>query len=320
MLNYIRNESRRFQTYVANRVTEIRELTFPHQWRHCPGAINPADDASRGLRIEEFLRSERWLKGPPFLRQSEDQWPENRFEDVSPDVLELKKAIYSTGLQPPSPVEELIDRSSDWVQTLRRVDWLLKYLDWLRWRAEKNAGRKTEVKYVERKIENEDLERAKRRIAAVVSARSFPKEAIIHSYYGVDYFGPFYVKRGRGRVIEKRWGAIFVCLNSRAVHLEVAKSLETDDFMLVLIRFPNRRGHVKEIRSDNGTNFVGAEREIRESLHRMNHRKLENDLMQSGCKGVFHHPRSIPYVWRMGKTGAYCKEKFEGNPWQGTNE
>lgn len=59
------------------------------------------------------------------------------------------------------------------------------------------------MKYVERKIENEDLERAKRRIAAVVQARSFPKEAIIHSYYGVDYFGPFYVKRGRGRVIDR---------------------------------------------------------------------------------------------------------------------
>ena len=43
VLNYIRNESRRFQTYVTNRVTEIRELTFPHQWRHCPGDINPAE-------------------------------------------------------------------------------------------------------------------------------------------------------------------------------------------------------------------------------------------------------------------------------------
>ena len=126
------------------------------------------------------------------------------------------------------------------------------------------------------------------------------------------------MKRGRGRVIEKRWGAIFVCLNSRAVHLEVAKSLETNDFMLVQIRFLNRRGHVKEIRSDNGTNFVGAKREIRESVHRMNYRKLENDLIQRGCKWV--PPRSIRYVWRMGKTGPYCKEKFEGYPWQGTNE
>ena len=48
-----------------------------------------------------------------------------------------------------------------------------------------------------------------------------------------------------------------MCMNSRAVHLEVAKSLETDDFILVLMRFLNRRGHVKGLRSDNRTNFVG---------------------------------------------------------------
>ena len=125
------------------------------------------------------------------------------------------------------------------------------------------------------------------------------------TYCRVDYFGPFYEKRGRGIVIEKWWGAIFVCFNSRAVHLEVAKSLETNDFMLVLIRFLNRGGHVKEIRSDNGINFVSAEREIRESLHRMNYRKLENDLMQRCCKWVFHLPGEshISVVWeRLGRT------------------
>jgi len=46
-LNYIK-ESRRVQTYVANRVNEIRELTHLVQWRHCPGRINPAEDVSRG--------------------------------------------------------------------------------------------------------------------------------------------------------------------------------------------------------------------------------------------------------------------------------
>ena len=34
------------------------------------------------------------------------------------------------------------------------------------------------------------------------------------TFSGVDYFGPFYVKRGRGKVAEKRWGAIFVRMNS----------------------------------------------------------------------------------------------------------
>ena len=72
------------------------------------------------------------------------------------------------------------------------------------------------------------------------------------AYSGIDYFGPFCVTRGRGKVAEKRWGAFFVCMNSRAVHLEGTRTLETDDFILVLMRFLNRRGHVKELRSDNG--------------------------------------------------------------------
>ncbi|KAK3726800.1 hypothetical protein QZH41_007204 [Actinostola sp. cb2023] len=110
------------------------------------------------------------------------------------------------------------------------------------------------------------------------------------SYSGVDYFGPFLVKRGRGKVQEKRWGAIFVCMNTRAIHLEVAKSLETDDFILVLTRFLNRRGHVKELRSDNGTHFVGADREISEAIKKMDHHKLGRKLAERGCNWIFHPP------------------------------
>ena len=108
------------------------------------------------------------------------------------------------------------------------------------------------------------------------------------TYSGVDYFGPFYVKRGRGKVAEKRWGAIFVCMNSQAVHLEVARSLETDDLILVLMRFLNRRGHVKELRSDNGSNFVGADREIKEAIEQIDKEKVGRELQQRGCKWVFH--------------------------------
>ncbi|XP_064629286.1 uncharacterized protein LOC135488575 [Lineus longissimus] len=50
-LQYIRNESMRFKTYVANRVTEIRDSSRPDQWRHVPGKDNPADDISRGQSV-----------------------------------------------------------------------------------------------------------------------------------------------------------------------------------------------------------------------------------------------------------------------------
>ena len=49
-LQYIKNVSKQFQTYVANCVVEIREVTSPDQWKHCPGKVNPADDASCGLK------------------------------------------------------------------------------------------------------------------------------------------------------------------------------------------------------------------------------------------------------------------------------
>lgn len=79
------------------------------------------------------------------------------------------------------------------------------------------------------------------------------------SRVGVDYFGPFDAKRGRSLV--KRYGVIFTCLSIRAVHIEVASSLDTNSCINAIRRFIARRGQIMEIRSDNGTNFVGAERE-----------------------------------------------------------
>lgn len=55
LMNYIRKVSLRFQTYLAKRVSEIRELTDPYRWRYCPGRINPAENASRELEMSDFL-------------------------------------------------------------------------------------------------------------------------------------------------------------------------------------------------------------------------------------------------------------------------
>ena len=73
-LNYIYSQSRRCQTYVANRVTEIRELTAPEQWRHCPGKLNPAGDVSRGLEMKEFQNNERWLREYIPSLQERQKW------------------------------------------------------------------------------------------------------------------------------------------------------------------------------------------------------------------------------------------------------
>ena len=105
---------------------------------------------------------------------------------------------------------------------------------------------------------------------------------------GVDYFGPIAVKRGRGR--EKRYGCLFTCLSSRAVHIEVVESLDTDSFINCLQRFIARRGLPELIRSDNGRNFVGAERELREGLQAWKQEKIEGDLSERGVRWIFNTP------------------------------
>ncbi|XP_035855750.1 uncharacterized protein LOC118494762 [Sander lucioperca] len=84
---------------------------------------------------------------------------------------------------------------------------------------------------------------------------------------GVDCFGPFTVKIGRRT--EKRWGIIFKCMTTRCVHLDLLESLDVDAFLMSLRRFIARRGKPFELLSDNGTNFVGGARELREAFEAM---------------------------------------------------
>lgn len=108
------------------------------------------------------------------------------------------------------------------------------------------------------------------------------------SFVGVDCFGPFAVKRGRS--MEKRYGCIFTCLVIRAVHIEVLHSLDTSSFISGLRRFIARRGCPNEIRSDNGTNFVGAERELKEGINNWNQHQIHEYLLQENIKWIFNPP------------------------------
>lgn len=84
------------------------------------------------------------------------------------------------------------------------------------------------------------------------------------TFTGVDFFGPMLVKVGRNH--EKRWGVLFTCMVTRAVHLEVAHGMSTDDMLMVLSRFIDTRGRPKTIISDNGTNLTGANNEMKRAF------------------------------------------------------
>ena len=93
----------------------------------------------------------------------------------------------------------------------------------------------------------------------------------------VDYFGPFLIKYGRKQRI-KAHGIIYTCLVTRAIHLDFATNLTTDNFLLALRRFITIYGQPKFIRSDNGQNFRGAAREVGEIIKqwRTNQKDISN--------------------------------------------
>ncbi|XP_066932794.1 uncharacterized protein [Clytia hemisphaerica] len=107
---------------------------------------------------------------------------------------------------------------------------------------------------------------------------------------GVDFFGPIQVRVLRSKV--KRWGCLFTCLVTRAVHIEVSPSLEADDFINVLDRFINRRGNPEMIRSDCGTNFKGASNELKKEIERMDQLKIAKSLQRKEIKWHFNPPEA----------------------------
>ncbi|XP_071479017.1 uncharacterized protein [Diadema antillarum] len=419
VLKYIRNESRRFHTFVANRITKIQSVSDPSEWRHVDTKSNPADDGSRGLQAREMTSDCRWICGPEFLQKPQECWPqpptdlgENDDLAASGEVLndpEVKKGLVN--LTTADPVQKLTERYSTWNGLKRGVAWILRYKEYLRMRVSGNPL----ARQMRHDLTAKELEVAELEIVKHVQMHAFPEEMrvrskadsvklqqssrlaklnpIVHdgvlrvggrlakaplsddvkhplilphdhhvtnllvSHFheevghsgagmtwtalrekfwilrggatvrkvigncfkckrrnsprgeqfmadlprervtpnappftntGVDFFGPFQVKRGRSQV--KRYGCIFTCLASRAVHLEVAHSLDTDSFINALRRFINRRGRPKKIHSDNGTNFKSGYRELKESLTQLNSQKVGRFLTQKGIEWEFNPP------------------------------
>ena len=79
---------------------------------------------------------------------------------------------------------------------------------------------------------------------------------------------------------------MFTCLSSRAVHIKEIRNLTTDSFIQALRRLISRRGNVRMIRSDNGTNFVGASIELKKAFGRMDEKRINDFLMELGGEWI----------------------------------
>ena len=117
---------------------------------------------------------------------------------------------------------------------------------------------------------------------------------------GLDYAGPFHLKlyKGRCQRVQKAWIAIFVCFTTKAIHLELVTELTSEAFLAALKRFVSRRGLCSDIFSDNGTNFVGGNRELIEVANFLSSTEFANAvpsyLVSNSIKWHFSPP-SAPH-------------------------
>ncbi|XP_033115696.1 uncharacterized protein LOC117115919 [Anneissia japonica] len=115
------------------------------------------------------------------------------------------------------------------------------------------------------------------------------------TYVGLDVWGPWSVvaRRTRGGLAQsKRWAVLFTCMCSRAVHIECIESMDASSLINALRRFQAIRGPIKQLRSDCGTNFIGACSELQASLQESGLSKVKKYLLDKNCEWIFNTPHS----------------------------
>lgn len=150
---------------------------------------------------------------------------------------------------------------------------------------------------------------------------NLPEDRITASFpfyrSGVDYAGPVFIlnRKGRGARLIKSYICLFICFNTRAVHLELVSDLSSDAYLLALKRFISRRGKPSKIYSDNGRNFVGLNNDFAQFLS-----KCKRDIIEYATSQAIEFSFIPPYsphfggLWEAGvKSCKYHLRRVVGN-------
>lgn len=139
VLWWIRGPSRKYKTFVANRVGEIQSKTNKEQWRYIPTLANPADIASRGTKLSALIENELWWTGPNFLSNDYKFWPRVEFKPLEEAKVELKRktlnseicmTIVDSDIEK-GTLENKLDpaRYSSWLHLVRVYAWVSRFID-----------------------------------------------------------------------------------------------------------------------------------------------------------------------------------------------
>ena len=179
VLKYIKNEDRRFHTFVANRVSTIKDASHVSQWRYINTKDNPADYASRSMKVGDLLTVGSWIEGPRFLFDPERDWQSDITEaTIAADDVEVKRDATVSAIiiqDSPNATDQLLLYFSDWRKLKVAVAWFLK---WKRILLQLKQKRK-ELHALEFNRKNADgshvileMERAKKAMSKTLSAEN----------------------------------------------------------------------------------------------------------------------------------------------------
>ncbi|XP_076047301.1 uncharacterized protein LOC143028822 [Oratosquilla oratoria] len=133
-LAYIQNETRRFKTFVPNRITVIRQVSEANQWRHVSGEESSTDVLSRGYFVDNLPVS--WFNGPPFLSSYKCAWPaqDDLVEHLQDEDPEVRCDVHPTSIVQTCqsgvtqhPIDTLIEHYSSFYRLKKAVgvEWTL---------------------------------------------------------------------------------------------------------------------------------------------------------------------------------------------------
>jgi len=115
VLGYIRNEAKRFHTYVGNRVHHIRGRSEPQQWHYVASMVSPADVASRGTTPKQLSEHESWFKGPSFVWENNvtirNSNPQPNLESGKKRLLPLSQTKFLPKRKSGTPFQKSLNRN-----------------------------------------------------------------------------------------------------------------------------------------------------------------------------------------------------------------
>ena len=173
VLGYIKNQSKRFKIFVANRVEMIVENSQVGQWFYVNTKENPADLSSRGINTTNGKAIEIWFNNPSFLWQPERTWKVKQANvQISADDPELrKKVVVNFAKLEHDLLKQLQDKISTWSRMKQVVSVMLKFKSILRRKARKDIIDGNELLFGSKLLHQSETE-----IVKMVQRRRFSAE------------------------------------------------------------------------------------------------------------------------------------------------